>query len=71
VGTYGAVLALWLVNISATDPNSLLHLLSLIQHYESFSRGLLALKDLAYYLVLIALFVLLSIRRLDADRLRA
>lgn len=71
IGTYGAVLALWLVNIAATDPNSVLHLLSLIQHFESFSRGVLALKDVAYYVVLMTLFVLLSIRRLDADRLRA
>jgi ABC-2 type transport system permease protein len=71
VGTFAVLLGLWLINISTTDPGSLLHVLSLIQHYESFSRGVLTLKDAAYYLVLIALFVLLSIRRLDADRLRA
>jgi ABC-2 type transport system permease protein len=71
VGTYAVLLGLWLINISTTDPNSILHVLSLIQHYESFSRGILALKDAAYYAVLIALFVLLAIRRLDADRLRA
>jgi ABC-2 type transport system permease protein len=71
VGTFAALLGLWLINISTTDPNSILQVLSLIQHYESFSRGILALRDLAYYAVLIVLFVLLSIRRLDADRLRA
>jgi ABC-2 type transport system permease protein len=71
VGTFAALLGLWLINISTSDPNSILHVVSLIQHYESFSRGVIALKDAAYYAVLIALFVLLSIRRLDADRLRA
>jgi ABC-2 type transport system permease protein len=71
VGTFAALLGLWLINISTSDPNSMLHVLSIIQHFESFSRGVLALKDVAYYLVLIVLFVLLSIRRLDADRLRA
>jgi ABC-2 type transport system permease protein len=71
VGTFAALLGLWLINISTSDPNSLLHVLSIIQHFESFSRGVLALEDVAYYLVLIVLFVLLSIRRLDADRLRA
>jgi ABC-2 type transport system permease protein len=71
VGTFAVLLGLWLINISTSDPGSLLHVLSLIQHYESFSRGLLVLKDVAYYIVLITLFVLLSIRRLDADRLRA
>lgn len=70
VGTFAVLLGLWLVNISANDPDSAMHLLSLIKHYDSFSRGTLALKDLAYYAVLMALFLLLSIRRLDADRLR-
>lgn len=71
VGTFAVLLGLWLVNISTSDPDSLLHVLSLIQHYESFSRGVLAVRDAAYYAVLITLFVLLAIRRLDADRLRA
>jgi len=71
IGTYALLLFLWLINISATDPSGMVNALSLVQHFESFARGTLALADLGYYLVLIALFVLLSIRRLDADRLRA
>ena len=71
VGTFAALLTLWLINISTTDPNSVLHVISIITHFESFSRGVLAVKDLAYYALLILVFVLLSIRRLDADRLRA
>jgi len=71
IGTYALLLFLWLINISATDPGSMLNALSLIQHFENFAKGTLALADLGYYLVLIALFLLLSIRRLDADRLRA
>ena len=70
VGTFAVLLALWLVNAATSDPNSLLHLLSLTRHFDSFSKGIIAVNDLAYYGVLIALFLLLSIRRLDADRLR-
>jgi ABC-2 type transport system permease protein len=70
VGTFAMLLGLWLINISATDPDSPLHLLSLIKHYETFARGTIALNDLVYYLVLIVLFLLLAIRRLDGDRLR-
>ena len=70
VGTFAVLLGLWLVNLSASDPDSALHLLSLSKHYESFAKGTIALNDLVYYLVLIALFLLLSIRRLDGDRLR-
>lgn len=70
VGTLAVLLGLWLIDISASDPTSMLHLLSLVRHFETFSRGTVALNDVVYYLVLIALFMLLTIRRLDADRLR-
>jgi ABC-2 type transport system permease protein len=70
VGTFAVLLGLWLVNISASDPDSPLHLLSLIKRYDTFARGIVALNDLMYYVVLTALFLLLSVRRLDADRLR-
>jgi len=70
VGTFAVLLGLWLISAFTTNPDSVLNMISLIKHYESFARGTLALGDLVYYLVLTALFLLLSIRRLDADRLR-
>jgi len=71
IGTFAVLLGLWLVNIASSDPDSILNVLSLIKHYDSFARGTVALSDVVYYPVLTALFLLLSIRRLDADRLRA
>ncbi len=71
VGTFAVLLGLWLVNMSTSDPDSVLNAISLIKHYDTFARGTLALSDLVYYPVLTSLFLLLSIRRLDADRLRA
>jgi gliding motility-associated transport system permease protein len=71
VGTFAVLLGLWLVNMSTSDPDSVLNVISLIKHYDTFARGTIALSDLVYYPVLTALFLLLSIRRLDADRLRA
>ena len=70
IGTYALLLFLWLINISATDPAGMVNALSLVEHFESFARGSVAVADAGYYLVLIALFLLLSIRRLDAERLR-
>ena len=70
VGTFAVLLGLWVINIAANDPDSVLNVLSLIKHFDSFSRGTLAVGDVVYYLVLTALFLLLSIRRLDGDRLR-
>jgi ABC-2 type transport system permease protein len=68
--TFAVLLVLWLINIATSDPNSVLHLLSLIKHFDSFVKGAIAVSDLVYYVALIVLFLLLSIRRLDGDRLR-
>jgi ABC-2 type transport system permease protein len=69
IGTLGALLALWLVNVNADDPENWRNLLSLFKHFESFNRGLIDSYDLAYYLLFIVVFLALAIRRLDRDRL--
>lgn len=71
IGTLAAFLVLWLINIAASDPGSPLHMLSLLKHFESFMNGSIVVTDLIYFALLIAVFLILSIRRLDADRLRA
>jgi ABC-2 type transport system permease protein len=71
VGTLAAFLVLWLLNIAASDPASPLHLLSLLKHFESFMNGSIAVTDLIYFVLLTGVFLILSIRRLDADRLRS
>ena len=54
----------------ASDPNSLFNHLSLMRHFEPFSRGLLDTRDFAYFILFIFTFLTLTVRRLDADRLR-
>lgn len=71
VGSLAVLLGLWLMNIAATDPGSPVHLYSLLKHFEGFMNGAVAVTDLVYFGVLTAVFLVLSIRRLDADRLRA
>jgi len=67
----GAFLGLWILNVAASDPESVLHLISLLKHFEGFMTGSIAVTDLIYFFLLITTFLILSIRRLDADRLRA
>ena len=69
IGTLGAFLGLWVVDISARDPDSLLHYLSLLKHFESFNRGVIATADAAYFTLFTVLFLVLAVRRLDRDRL--
>lgn len=54
----------------AGDPSSTINYLSLMRHFEAFSRGLLDTRDLAYFFLFIVTFLTLTVRRLDADRLR-
>ncbi|MGH8679030.1 MAG: ABC transporter permease subunit [Burkholderiales bacterium] len=69
--TLAVFLGLWMVNIATSDPQSALHYVSLLKHFERFMNGSVALSDLIYFTLLIAAFLILSIRRLDADRLSA
>jgi gliding motility-associated transport system permease protein len=71
IGTLAVLLVLWLINIAASDPGSPVHLFSLLKHFEGFMNGAIAATDLIYFGLLTAVFLILSIRRLDADRLRA
>lgn len=54
----------------AGDPSNTISYLSLMRHFQPFSRGLIDTADIAYFLLFILTFLTLTIRRLDADRLR-
>lgn len=69
--TFVALFALLILDyFLAGDPTSTMAYLSLMRHFEPFSRGLMDTKDFAYFLLFIITFLTLTIRRLDADRLR-
>ena len=54
----------------AGDPTSTMLKLSLMQHFQSFAGGLIDSGDVMYFLLFILTFLTLTVRRLDADRLR-
>jgi len=69
--TFVALFALLILDyFFASDPNSTLNYLSLLRHFEPFSRGLIDTRDLAYFALFILTFLTFTVRRLDADRLR-
>ena len=47
----------------------MLSYLSLVQHYDSLLKGLFNSTDVLYYLLFILTFLVLTIQRLDANRL--
>ncbi len=52
------------------NEGSIMNYLSMMQHFQPFARGLIDTADIAFFLLFITTFLTLTIRRLDADRLR-
>lgn len=72
VGAFGALFLLWIFELSTgVLGDNVLSYLSIISHYVPFLEGILSTADIAYYLIFIAMFLVLSIRRLEVDRLGA
>jgi ABC-2 type transport system permease protein len=73
VTTFGLLLLLWIIdwagNSQQLESNSLANL-SMLSHYEPLLKGLFSSADVAYYLLIIVLFIGFSIRRLDGTRLQ-
>jgi gliding motility-associated transport system permease protein len=71
ISTFGALLLFWILDWSGqgfTGGNWLAYL-SLFNHYKPFLDGIFDSADAAYHVLLITTFLVLSIHRLDADRL--
>ncbi|MDP1708956.1 MAG: ABC transporter permease subunit [Gammaproteobacteria bacterium] len=73
VSSFGVLLLLWIIDWAGdkgTPASGLFGYLSLVRHYESFLKGVFNSADVLYYLLFIVTFLVLAIRRLDADRLQ-
>lgn len=70
VSTFGVSLLLWIINWTERESGGVLEYLSLLKHYESLLKGLVSTTDLAYFLLFILTFLVLSVHRLDNDRLQ-
>jgi ABC-2 type transport system permease protein len=49
---------------------AVLHYLSVIRHYEDFTRGVIDTSSLIYYASFIVLFIFLTVRSVDSMRWR-
>ena len=70
--TFGLLLLLWLIDQAAVGAGGgaqLLHYLSLNHHFTTMLRGLITSSDLLFFGLLISTALLMTVRRLDAERL--
>ncbi len=74
IATFGLLLLLWIIDMAGGadggSTTTLLGWLSIQRHYQSLLQGLFDSGDLAYYLIFITLFLVLTIRQLDSDRVQ-
>ena len=74
VTTFGALLLLWILDWSTNSGDKagggVLEYLSILKHYEGLLKGLVSTTDLLYFVLFISTFLILTIHRLDSDRLQ-
>jgi ABC-2 type transport system permease protein len=72
--TFAAVLILWVLDFGASGAQGaltqVLTYLSIIQHYQDFTRGVVDTSGLIYYVSFVILFLFLTVRSLDSMRWR-
>src|SRR5262249_10332064 len=74
VAGFGVALLLWVLNWNDFDSSvssRVLSYLSVLSHIDSFSKGVLDLKDVIYYVTMIALGLFLTTRSLESMRWKA
>jgi ABC-2 type transport system permease protein len=71
IASFGMLLLFWILDWSGegTGGGNMLAYLSLFNHYKPFLDGVFDTADAAYHVLFATAFLVLSIRRLDADRL--
>lgn len=71
-GGFGVLLLLWILNLAAAAPTAgatALRWLAFEPHLSPLLSGAVGSQDLAYFLILTALFLALAVWKLDAERL--
>jgi ABC-2 type transport system permease protein len=72
ISTFGILLVFWIIGWASESAGAtwsrVLQGLSILEHFDSFSRGILDVKDVVYYLNFIAVALFLTLRSLEARR---
>jgi gliding motility-associated transport system permease protein len=72
--SFGSALLFWVLSWSSTlsgeKVGAVLRQLSILEHLESFNKGMLALPDLSFFVLFTAFFLFLTLRSLETNRWR-
>ena len=71
--TFAAFLFVWVLDLGSNadgEIGAVVQYLSVIRHYDDFTRGVIDTSALIYYFSFIALFIFLTVRSIDSMRWR-
>lgn len=72
--SFGAAILFWVLNWSATlagdTTGTVLRQFSILEHMESFNKGILSAQDLSFFVLFTAFFLFMSKRSLESHRWR-
>ena len=69
IGAFAVLIGLWLADIGAAVEDSPWHSISPFNHFQNFNNGLLDSSDAAFFVLFTAVFLLLTMKRLDNNRI--
>jgi ABC-2 type transport system permease protein len=73
ISTFGVLFVLWIINVASHTASEqmaqVFAYLSLLHHYDNLLNGIFNTIDVTYYLLVSISFIILSIWRLDAQRM--
>ncbi len=73
ISSFALLLLLWIFNVSASLVNNnseLFDYILLLKHFQTLQSGLINSADLSYFILFNSTFIMLSIYRLEQDRLQ-
>ena len=73
LSTFGLLLLLWVLDWSSSisdHPSPIMQYLSILRHFQNLQSGLISSEDVLYFVFVITLCLLLSILRLEQERLQ-
>ncbi|MDR4517979.1 MAG: ABC transporter permease [Nitrosomonas sp.] len=69
VGMLGVLLGFWVIDLVTSDYEAWIHFFSIFKHFELFNNGLIDTFSIAYFTLFTLLFLFLTIRHLEGERL--
>jgi ABC-2 type transport system permease protein len=66
--SFGILLVFWIMGATSSAGDSIFGYLSIINHFENFTKGVIEIKDVTYYLSFLFLGLYLAYIALDSER---